>query len=45
MENIRNTSNKKKTYQTPQLKKCGSVAKITLKAGSQNDAFGGSYTP
>lgn len=35
----------KKKYQTPKLMKVGNVANITLKAGSQSDAFGGSYTP
>jgi hypothetical protein len=39
------SKNTKKTYQTPVLKKIGSVRKLTLKAGSQVDAFGGTFTP
>ena len=35
----------KRAYHAPTLKKYGSVKKITLKAGSQADAFGGSYAP
>lgn len=47
MKNI-SESNKltqKRAYKKPSLKKFGSVAKITLKAGSQADAFGGTYAP
>lgn len=35
----------KKKYSKPQIKKLGSISKITLKAGSQADAFGGTYAP
>lgn len=47
MKNIQINSGQKqkRTYCKPSLKKYGSVKKITLKAGSQSDAFGGSYTP
>lgn len=47
MKNIKTTEkqNTKRAYHAPTLKKYGSVRKITLKAGSQSDAFGGSYTP
>ena len=47
MKNIQINSGQKqkRAYHAPTLKKYGSVRKITLKAGSQNDAFGSSYTP
>lgn len=35
----------KKNYVKPTLKKFGSVKKLTLKAGSQSDVFGDTYTP
>ncbi|MPR35170.1 lasso RiPP family leader peptide-containing protein [Salmonirosea aquatica] len=34
----------KKSYVKPTLKKIGSVARLTLKGGSQTDAFS-TYTP
>ena len=38
------TAGGKKAYVKPGLRKIGSVTKLTLKAGSQTDAFS-SYTP
>ena len=45
MKNLKITNdNIKKKYTTPKLKKHGSVAKLTLKGGSQPD-FANGYTP
>lgn len=40
-----NQNIKKREYSKPILKKIGNIQKITLKAGSLADAFGGSYAP
>ena len=43
---MKNTlNNPKRGYSKPILKKIGKIQKITLKAGSQADAFGGTYAP
>jgi hypothetical protein len=39
------TGVEKKKYQKPELKKLGSVKKITLKTGSTGDFGGNKYTP
>lgn len=35
------TAKPKKAYRTPELKRVGSVKKLTLKTGSNTDGFGG----
>lgn len=45
MKNIQSSIKNKKKYTTPRLKTLGNVTKLTLKAGSQSDAFGGTYAP
>ena len=45
MKNTHSATNSKKKYRTPRLSKVGSVTELTLKTGSQSDAFGGSYAP